>query len=315
MKVVVTRKIPGPAIDLLQTAGHEVVFGLDKVAGAAAVLSLLTDKIDDSVMAAAGPQLKIIANYAVGFDNIDLEAAKKRNIYVTNTPGGFECAVAEHTLALMLAVARNLIPADKYVRDGKYHHWEPEIFMGMELSGKTLGVVGMGRIGSQVAKAAKFGFGMNVIYYSHKKCDGMDDFRFVETLAELLKEADIVTLHVPLTPETKHLISKKELSAMKKTAILINTARGAVVDELALIEALKGNWIAGAGLDVFEDEANIDLASHEATVNPELIALQNVVLTPHIASATIEARSEMSRLAASNILTALEGLVPPNIAK
>lgn len=328
MKVVLTRKIPGPAVDLLQTAGHEVVVNSEDkvltpdelktfVSGADGILSLLTDKISGEVMDAAGQQLKIIANYAVGFDNIDLDAAKQRNIFVTNTPGGFECAVAEHTIALALAVARKIVPADKYVRDGKYHQWEPEIFMGLELSGKTLGVVGMGRIGGQVAKAAKFGFGMKIAYHSHHKNDDLDPTlkaEFIDNLDNLLKVADIITLHVPLTAETKHLIGKPQLSGMKKSAILVNTARGPVVDEAALIEALKGGWIAGAGLDVFEDEVNIDLAHTGITVNPDLLALPNVVLTPHIASATIEARSEMSRLAAENLLAAFKGQTPPNLA-
>lgn len=329
MKVVITRRIPGPAIDLLQKAGHEVVvFSEDRVqtpeelkqfvVGADALLSLLTDKIDGSVMDAAGKQLKIIANYAVGFDNIDLTAAKQRNIYVTNTPGGFECAVAEHTLGLMLSVARNIVSSDRFVREGKYHQWEPDIFIGLELKGKTLGIIGLGRIGLEVAKAAKLGFGMKISYFGHQKNASLDpalEAEFVDNLDTLLQNADIVSLHVPLCAETTHLISRKQLSEMKKSSLLINTARGPVVDELALIEALKNHWIAGAGLDVFEDEVNIDLAHTGVTVNPELLVLPNVVLTPHIASATIEARCEMSRLAAENILAALSGKVPENLAK
>ena len=268
MKVCVTRKIPGPAVDLLQQAGHEVLaFPEDRVqtleelkqfvAGADAILSLLTDKVTGEVMDAAGKQLKIVANYAVGFDNVDLEAAKQRSIFVTNTPGGFEMAVAEHTIALMLAVARHIVEGDAYVRAGKYVQWEPELFMGTELFGKTLGVVGMGRIGLTVAKAAKFGFGMKIAYHAHKQIADSNEqlgAEFYDDLEKMLEISDVVSLHVPLTAETRHLISKKELSSMKKSAILINTARGAVVDEMSLCEALRERWIAGAGLDVLEGE-------------------------------------------------------------
>lgn len=321
MKVVVTRKIPGPAVDLLQQQGYEVVanqedrvFSLEElkafVAGADAILSLLTDKITGEVMDAAGKQLRIVANYAVGYDNIDLSAAKERGISITNTPGGFEMSVAEHTVALLLAVARKIVQADSYVRSGKYVQWEPDIFMGMELSGKTIGIVGIGRIGATVAKIAKFGLGMRVVYHSHKKNDELDpklEAEFLDNMDDLLKMADVVTLHVPLTPETKHLISRKELSEMKKSAILVNTARGAVVDEMALVEALQQNWIAGAGLDVFEDETRAVTESEKI-----LYSLSNVVLTPHIASGTVEARAEMSRTAANNIIKVLSGATPEN---
>lgn len=324
MKVCVTRKIPGPAIDLLQQAGYEVVVNqedrvlkLDElkefVKGGDAILSLLTDKVNSEIMDAAGKQLKIVANFAVGFDNIDTIAAKERNIFVTNTPGGFEMAVAEHTMALMLAAARHVVAGDQYVRAGKYVQWEPELYVGMELSGKTLGILGMGRIGAAVAKAARFGFGMKIAYHSHKKNDELDPAlgaQFVDNIDDLMRMSDVVSLHVPLTPETKHSISKKELSEMKKSAILVNTARGAVVDEVALVEALQQNWISGAGLDVFEDETPVTSETEKA-----LWKLPNVVLTPHIASATVEARNEMSRTAAQNIIEALCGKTPPNLAK
>lgn len=314
VKVCVTRKIPGPGIDLLQQAGFEVAFGMENVAGAEAILSLLTDKIDGSVMDAAGKQLKIVANYAVGFDNIDLEAAKQRNIFVTNTPGGFETAVAEHTIALLLAVARHVVQGDGYVRAGKYVRWEPELFVGMELKGKNLGIIGMGRIGLCVARMAKFGFGMNVLYHAHSQLAGEQasglEAQFFDDLEKMLAVTDVLSLHVPLTLETKHMIAKKELSGMKKTAILVNTSRGAVVDEMALCEALKEGWISGAGLDVFEDETQVISESEKI-----LYSLPNVVLTPHIGSATMEARSEMSRMAAENIIAALSGQAPPNVAK
>lgn len=313
MKVCVTRKIPGPGIDLLQQAGFEIVYGLENVSGVDAILSLLTEKITGEVMDQAGGQLKIVANYAVGFDNIDLDAAKKRKVFVTNTPGGFEAAVAEHTMALLLCVARNIVQGDKYVREGKYVQWQPELLVGTELKGKNLGIIGMGRIGITVAKIAKFGFGMKILYHSHKKNDEMDptlETEFYDDLEKMLQVTDVLSLHVPLTPETKHMISKKELSSMKKTAILVNTSRGAVVDEMALCEALKEKWISGAGLDVFEDETAVVSESEKI-----LYTLPNVVLTPHIASATMEARSEMSRMAAENIIAALSGKTPLNLAK
>lgn len=324
MKVVITRLIPGPALDLLQQQGHEVVVNREDrvltpeelkafVVGADAILSLLTDKITAEVMDAAGKQLKIVANYAVGYDNIDTAAAKERNIFVTNTPGGFEMSVAEHTIALLLAVARNIIEADKYVRAGKYVQWEPNIFVGTELSGKTLGVIGLGRIGVATARIAKLGLGMKIAYHSHKKNDELDpslEAEFIDNLDTLLQMSDVVSIHVPLTPDTKHLISKKELSEMKKTALLINTARGAIIDEMALVEALEQKWIAGAGLDVFEDETVVISESEK-----RLYALSNVVLTPHIASATGEARNEMSRTAATNIIAALSGKTPENLTK
>lgn len=300
MKVCILHKIPGPAEELIKNAGHEIV---DDPVGADAILSLLTDKIDGVFMDKVGAQLKIIANYAVGFDNIDVESAKARNVYVTNTPGGFETAVAEHAVGLMLAVARRIVEGDKFVRAGEYERWDPNIFLGMELSGKTLGIVGLGRIGKVLAKIASEGLGMKVVYFSHGE-------KNVESLGELLKMSDFVSLHVPLNEETRHMIGAKELSLMKKTAILINTARGAVVDEVALARALQEGWIAGAGLDVFEDETKMVTDSEQI-----LYGLENVVLTPHIASATVEARTEMSRLVAENIIEVLSGKIPKNMAK
>jgi glyoxylate reductase len=322
VKVVVTRKIPGPAIDMLQTQGFEVVVNSEDkvlsseelkifVLGADAILSLLTDKITKEVMDAAGTQLKVVANYAVGYDNVDLVSAKEKGVLVTNTPGGFECSVAEHAIALLLCVARKIVEADKYVREGKYVQWEPELFMGTELSGKTFGVIGMGRIGLAAAKIAKLGLGMKIAYHSHKKNDELDptlEADFFDNLDDLLKISDVISLHVPLNNETKHLITKRELSEMKKTAFLINTSRGAVVDEMALCEALKNNWIMGAGIDVFEDE------TREFTESEKILyGLNNVVLTPHIASSTSEARGEMSRIAAQGIIDVLQGKKPTNL--
>lgn len=294
MKVCFLHKIPGQAEEMIKNAGHEIVEG---PVGADAVLSLLTDKIDGEFMDKVGLQLKIVANYAVGFDNIDTAAAAERNVFVTNTPGGFEKSVAEHAVGLMLAVGRKIIVADKFVRQGEYERWDPNIFIGMEFSGKTVGIVGMGRIGSALAKTCEQGLGMKTITCTRDK----------NSLNELLTQSDVVSLHVPLSAETKHLIGQKELSLMKKTAILINTARGAIIDEMALAKALQEKWILGAGLDVFEDETKLLTESEKI-----LYSLDNVVLTPHIASATTQARGEMSRLAASNIIDALSGKTPGN---
>ena len=326
MKVCILHKIPGNAQELIKNAGHEVVVNEEErslgseevrkfVEGTDAILSLLTDKIDSAVMDAAGPQLKIIANYAVGFDNIDLAAAKQRNIFVTNTPEVLTEAVAEHTFALILAVARRIVEADKYVRAGKYHSWKPDLFLGAQLAGKTLGIVGLGRIGSQVAKIGHHGFGMEIAYFSRQEDPALEvdlGAKYYSNLEDLLPIADVVSIHLPLAPETTHLFSQKQISLMKKTAILINTARGPIVDEAALITALKENWLAGAGLDVFEEETG---SSTGSTMNHELITMNNVILTPHIASATLEARSEMSRLAAENIIQALSGESPKNLVQ
>ncbi len=282
---------------MIKNAGHEIT--VDPV-GADAILSLLTDKIDQAFLDKVGPQLKIVANYAVGYDNIDVEAARARNVFVTNTPGGFEKSVAEHAVLLMLAVGRKIIEADKYVRADEFERWDPNIFIGMEFSGKTIGIVGMGRIGTALAKICEQGLGMKIITCTKDK----------NSLNELLTQADVVSLHVPLSPETRHLIGQKELSSMKQTAILINTARGAIIDEMALAKALQEKWIMGAGLDVFEDETKLVTESEKI-----LYSLDNVVLTPHIASATLEARGEMSKIAAENIIQALSGKTPRDIVK
>lgn len=312
--VAITRRIPEAGLDLLQNKfelrinPHNRVLKPNEllmlVRDARAILSLLTDKIDSEVMDAAGKNLKIIANYAVGLDNIDLEAAKSRKIIVTNTPDVLTEAVAEHTIALILAVARRIVESDQFVRAGKYKGWEPELLLGTELSGKTLGILGLGRIGSRVAEIGALGFGMKIIYYDRGQRNRELETRISSeavTIRKILTSADVISLHVPLTNETRHLIGKTELSSMKKTAILINTARGPVIDEQALVWALKQKIIAGAGLDVFE---------FEPKVTPELKKFSNVIMTPHTASATIEARSAMAELATKNILAVLEGNAP-----
>ena len=309
--VVVTRKIPDAGLNLLESKFDLRVNPRDRVlkkeelkklvAGSSAILALLTDQIDDSVFAASGKNLKIVANYAVGYDNVDLVAAKKRKIIVTNTQSVLTQAVAEHTFALLLSCARRIVESDKFTRAGKYLGWEPELLLGTELSGKTLGILGLGRIGSKVAEIAVLGLGMKVIYYDNGQANRELDKSLgaqAVTVRKLLTSADVVTLHVPLTRETHHLIGKTELLSMKRSAILINTSRGPVVDEKALAQALKKGLIWGAGLDVFE---------FEPSISKELLKLDNIVMTPHTASATIEARSAMADLAAKNIIAVLEG--------
>lgn len=319
MKIAVTRLLPGSAIQALTDKKYEVSVPpsdrdlerrelLEIVKGASAIISLLTDKIDAAVFDAAGPSLKIVANYAVGFDNVDLREAEKRGIYVTNTPSEtITTAVAEHALALIGSLAKRVTEADRFVRSGAYHGWDPNLFVGQELTGKTLGIVGLGRIGSLVARIAGLGFKMRILYESRSRQLELERELAAEfvSLADLLRRSDFVSLHVPLLPETEHLINRGNLVLMKKTAFLINTSRGAVVEEAALVDALDSQTIAGAALDVFEREPKI---------NPRLFSLPNVVLTPHIASATREARGEMGRIAVANVVEALEGRVPPNRA-
>ena len=305
--------IPRPGIDLLTSRGYEVVvspedrmlskeelIGFIKGQNYDAVLCLLTDKIDADVLEASRPSVKIFANYAVGFDNIDKEAAKRLGIMITNTPDVLTDTVAEHTFALMLAVAHRVVEADKFVRAGKYAGWAPMLLLGADLSRKTLGIVGLGRIGSRVAFHAVKGFDMKVIYYDIKRNEEFEKTYgavFSEKLDNLLREADFVSIHVPLIPQTRHLISEMQFKLMKPTAYLVNTSRGPVIDEAALTAALNAKTIAGAAIDVFEFEPKVTLG---------LLNLDNIVLTPHIASATEETRAKMSELAATNIIEALE---------
>lgn len=325
-KIFVTRKIPDQGIKILLDKGYEVkVYEEDNVIskenliaelkkGYDALLCLLTDKIDAEVMDAGLPQLKIIANYAVGFDNLDIKAGKERNLMISNAPGPeISESVAEQTFALMLALARRIVEADKFARAGKYKGWAPMLFLGTDLHDKTLGIVGLGRIGFAVAQRAVKGFNMKVIYHDLKPNENFEkEFGgiYKEKLDDLLKEADFVSLHVPLLPSTQHLISDPQLASMKPTAFLINTSRGPIVDELALLKALRDKKIAGAGLDVFECEPSIDCVPSD---HLELKSMDNVVLTPHTASASIETRQAMSRVAAQNIIEALEGRTPPNL--
>lgn len=312
-KIYITRVIPEVGIQKLIAAGHTVeVNAEDKVLskdelvaklqdkGYDAILSLLTDKIDAEVLAAAGPQCKIVANYAVGFDNINLEDAKNAGVVVTNTPGALTDTVAEHALTLMLTVAHRITEADNFTKAGRYKGWEPMMLLGHDLSKKTVGILGLGRIGSRLAYMVKRGFDCRVLYYDIKpNADFEKEFgaEFV-SVQELLKQADFVSVHVPLLDSTRHLINKDSLVLMKPTAILVNTSRGPVIDESALVDALKHKTIRGAGLDVFENEP---------ALAEGLAELSNVVLTPHIASATEETRNKMAEIAADNIIAVLNG--------
>jgi glyoxylate reductase len=316
-KIFATRKIPGEALEKLSTSGHDVEISkvdrplteeelLEKSKGMDALITLLTDRVDGDFIDAVGPQLKIVSNYAVGFDNINLEEATKRGVVVTNTPSDeVNESVAEHTWALMLALSRRVVEADEAVRRGAYKGWEPDIFLGRDLIGKTLGIIGLGRIGGMVARRAK-GFKMTVLYNNRSRDEEAEKELDVEYKKkdELFAISDFVSLHVPLTDETRRLINKKTLAKMKKGAFLINTARGPIVDEHDLVEALRSGHLAGVGLDVYESEPNID---------PELIGMENVILTPHIASATWEAREKMGEQAVSAILNTLEGKKPENL--
>lgn len=326
MKVFITRQIPDQGIKMLQKKKYKLEIYpknqiiprselLKKVKNVDALLSLLTDKIDEELFEAAGPRLKVVANYAVGFDNIDLEAAKKHKVLVTNTPAPEVTeTVAEHTFALIITLAHRIVEADKFARAGKYQGWNPNLLLGSDVYGKTLGIIGMGRIGFALAQRAVKGFKMKVLYHDIKpNLDFEKEYNSKLTdLPTLLKQSDFVSLHVPLLPSTRHLMSREQFKLMKPTAYLINTSRGPIVDEKALLVALKKKQIAGAGLDVFECEPLIDC---DISDNLALKNFDNVILTPHIASASIETRQAMSRLAAENIIAALEGKTPPNLAK
>ncbi len=314
-KVFITRKIPESGITLLKEYCQVRVYLRDQVAPREelvkgvkwcdALLCLLTDKIDGELIS-ANPGLRVIANYAVGFDNIDIKAATERNIPVTNTPEVLTDAVAEHTFALMMAIARRIPESDRFTRTGKYKGWEPMLFLGTELKGKTLGIIGLGRIGSGVAERAAKGMGMNILYFNvnrNLQFEQAYQAKFAE-IDLIIKEADFITIHVPLLPTTKHLIGAEQLQKMKRTAYLINTSRGPVIDEKALVEALKKKEIAGAALDVYEFEPKLSAG---------LERLDNIVLTPHTASGTYETRAAMSELAARNILDVLRGKTPQNL--
>jgi len=269
------------------------------------LLCLLTDTIDKEVLDEAS-DLKIISNYAVGYNNIDVEEATKRKIMVTNTPGVLTDTTADLTWALLMGIARRIVEADKFTREGKFKGWDPMLFLGSDVHHATLGIIGFGRIGKTVAKRAK-GFEMKILYNDVQKAPKEVEkelgAEFV-SLEKLLSTSDFVSIHTPLSPETHHLIGEKELRMMKKTSFLINVARGPIVDEKALVRALKENWIAGAALDVYENEPYL---------TPGLSELPNVIVVPHIGSASIATRTKMATMAATNLVAGLNGKVPPNL--
>jgi len=317
--IFITRKIPDIARKMLEDKGYTVdINNEEKILTKEdlgvflskkpydAVITLLTDNIDKSVFDIA-PTVKIFSNYAIGFDNLDITEAKNRGVVVANSPGDLSTlAVAQHTMAFILALSNRLLEADNFVRNGKYVGWEPMNFIGNSLFGKKIGIVGAGRIGDMVASFAK-GLGLEILYTNHNRNEEFETKYgaiFFTSIEEMLPQIDFLTLHVPLLPSTQHLINKERLSLMKKTAFLINTSRGAVVDEVALVKALDDKIIAGAGLDVFEFEPKI---------TPSLFSMPNVILTPHIASASMEARNQMAEIAAQNIIDFFEGKEVKNI--
>ena len=314
-KIYVTRMLPQAGLDLLAEEYDVEVNPNDRVAtreellagirGKDALLALLTDTIDAEVMDAE-PRLKVIANYAVGFNNIDVAAATERGIVVTNTPGVLTETTADLAFALLTACARRIVEADKFMRAGKYEGWGPMLFLGRDIHGKTLGLVGFGRIGRAMAQRGR-GFGMKILYNDAVRASQELERAYnaeYRELPDLLRESDFVSLHVPLLESTHHLISDAQFELMKTTAIVINTSRGPVVDEKALVRALKAGLISGAGLDVFEWEPQFE---------PDLERLANVVMVPHIASASVETRTKMATMAAENACAVMRGEMPPNI--
>lgn len=313
-RVVVTGRIPQAGVDLLVGAGHHVDVWTDdtpiprdellrRVAGAHAVVSLLTARIDDELLDAAGPQLRAVANVAVGYDNIDVAACHRRGVVATNTPGVLTDATADLAMALVLMTTRRLAEGERLIRSGEPWRWGMFMMLGTGLQGARLGVVGMGQIGTALARRAR-AFGMTVAYANRRPVDPAvaSELGAVQLpLDELLATSDVVSLHCPATPETHHMIGAAQLASMRPTAFLVNTARGTVVDEAALVDALERGEIAGVGLDVFE---------HEPAVHPGLLGRDDVVLLPHLGSATVETRTAMAVLAARNAMAVLAGADP-----
>jgi glyoxylate reductase len=314
-KVYVTRKVPEQALEILRSVADISVWDredvppprpviLRELAQADGVFSLLTDRIDAEVMAAA-PRLKVISNFAVGFDNVDIPAATKRGIVVTNTPDVLTETVADFTVCLMLAAARRLVEADHYTRDGKWKTWEPLLLAGQDIHHATLGLIGLGRIGAAVARRAQ-GFGMRVLYYDVVRREDLERSLSItyRSLDDVLRDSDVISVHVPLSEQTRHLIGRAQFASMKNTAVFVNTSRGPVVDQRALAEALTSRRIFAAGIDVFEQEP--------VSSDDPLLKLGNVIVVPHIASASIPTRIRMATLAAENLVAVLQGKRPPN---
>jgi lactate dehydrogenase-like 2-hydroxyacid dehydrogenase len=313
-RIVVTRRVPPSALDLLGATADVWVSPHDRpltapelheaVAGADAVVTLLHDRVDDAFLDAAGPQLRCVANVAVGYDNIDVEACTRRGVQVTNTPGVLTEATADIAMGLILAATRRFGEGERLLRDRQPWAWSMFFMLGTSLQGKTLGIVGLGEIGRATARRAR-AFGMEIAYAGRRRAvpeveDELGGARHLP-LEELLATADVVSLHCPLTDATRHLIDADALKLMRPEAYLVNTARGPVVDEAALVDALRGGMLRGAGLDVFEQEPQ---------VHPGLLGLDNVVLIPHLGSATIETRTAMAELAARNVLAVTAGEAP-----
>lgn len=317
--IFITRKIPDVGIKLLKEKGYVVdTYPKDSVPSQRELISylkkkpydalicLLTDTIDAKIFDAA-PTVKLYSNYATGFDNINLSEAKRRGITITNAPADLSSeTVAEHTIALMLALTTRIVEANEFVKQGKYKGWSPMNFIGTNIFGKTLGLIGIGRIGSRVGYYAK-SLGMNIIYTDVIRNEEIEkelDAKYYTSTDELLPQADVVSLHVPLLDSTRHLINKERLYKMKPSTFLINTSRGLIIDEKALKQALSKKIISGAALDVFEFEPK--------TV-PGLTKLKNVILTPHISSASIETRNQMAKIAVQNVIDFFEGKIPQNV--
>jgi len=312
-KVLLTRHIPEAGVlrlreacDLEENADDHKMTPDElrrRVADKAGLVCLLTDKVDDALFAAA-PNLKVVSNVAVGFDNVDVKAATKRNIAVCNTPGVLTETTADLAWTLLMATARRVVEGDRFMRGGRYTEWLPMLLLGGDIYGKTLGIIGMGRIGTAMARRA-VGFEMRVLYYDSVRNTRAEKEYHTEfvPLERLLKESDFISIHTPLLPETRHLINRETLNQMKPTAYLINTSRGPVIDEAALVDALRAKRIAGAALDVYENEP---------AMAPGLADLDNVVILPHLGSASIETRSKMALLAAENCIAVLNGKRPPH---
>jgi glyoxylate reductase len=305
--VLVTREIPGSALAILRAVADvdlpetppDAAALRRLAAGRDAIVAMLTDRIDAALLDAGGPSLKVVANVAVGYDNIDVPAARARGVVITNTPDVLTSAVAEFTWGLILGITRRIDEGDRLIRRGGWQGWTFDFMTGMELTGKQLGVIGAGRIGRAVAERAG-AFGMRVVFGGRRAGPDVDGHPVV-SIEEALATSDVVSLHVPLRPDTAHLINRAALERMKRTAYLVNTARGPIVDEVALAAALREGIIAGAALDVFE---------HEPAVDPDLWPLENVLLVPHLGSATRETRTAMAELAANNVAAVLAGRAP-----
>lgn len=314
-KVLITGNIPRHVVESLEKFFAVSVHTEDKpmerdklteaVRDANGIMSMITDDVNEDLLCRA-PYLEMIANMAVGYNNIDIDAATRRGLPVSNTPGVLTDTTADIAFTLMLSAARRVVEGDRMVREGRFLYWAPFHFLGTEVTGKTLGIIGMGRIGKAVARRA-CGFNMRIVYNNRQRLDSREEQEINAEYADmqtLLTTADFISVHVPLSAETRHLIGKKELSMMKRTAFLINTSRGPVVDETALVEALREKIIAGAGLDVYENEP---------AIAPGLDKIENVVLLPHVGSATLETRTRMAVMAADNLIAGLSGRTPPNL--